>query len=301
MLPVRKPPPLRKYPVQPPLKHKRYPLVWRPRDKLMTIAAGFVHQGGILLCSDTEIQTPGLKSLGMKLGWFYGDWGIIAGAIAGNADYATGALNKLERDLKHKDPNVELIDAIDESLNAFYSLHVLSHPHYQYIDIGYSLLLAIRPPNELPRLYVTNETVVRPVSSAYRCEGIGRDVGHSVLQSLYYDEMPERRARLLAAYMLARVKQNVPGCDGPSVFLNLGLDGEVTTLQGDPELVHVENVSSWFDQSASEFLLNHTCSSEDEFKRQLETLIAQALHARALWTELSGGANKAITSSNSQT
>src|SRR5260370_37960593 len=64
--------------------------------------------------------------------------------------------------------------------------------------------------------------------------------------------------------------------DGPSHF------GSVHSKTGDPVSLHIENVCGWFDQSANEFLLRHTCASETEFEDHLGTLIKHCRHVRGL-------------------
>jgi hypothetical protein len=50
----------------------------------------------VLLCADNEIQTQGQKGVGLKIGAFSGSWGTVAGAFAGNVDYAVAAFYDLE-------------------------------------------------------------------------------------------------------------------------------------------------------------------------------------------------------------
>src|ERR1035441_4643158 len=53
-------------PVPQPLKHTRYPLVL-PKEKRMTIVAGFVNRSGVLLCADTLVGDSQQSSYRSKI------------------------------------------------------------------------------------------------------------------------------------------------------------------------------------------------------------------------------------------
>lgn len=255
----------------------------------MTIAAGFVHSGGVLLCADSEMEAPGLKSVGRKIGTIVKEWGSVACGIAGNVDYATCAFQALTRECDQQELD---IGDIEEILSNFYKEHAFGHPHYaSYPDsIKYSLLLAVQFIGEMPKLYVTNETILREVTT-YRCEGIGKDVGHSVLKPLWRPDMEAEQVMRLGAYMLAIVKTHVPGCGGPSQFVNiptLGFPGQIES----PKTLQIENVFGWFDQTSSEFLLQHMCDSDEEFETHLSGLSKAARHIRELWKDRVTQANQ---------
>src|SRR5580704_18025225 len=68
-----------------------------PRRKCMTIAAGFVHRGGVLLCADTQHETATMKSHASKLHQVdYWD-GHIAFAYAGNSAFALTTIEKCSK------------------------------------------------------------------------------------------------------------------------------------------------------------------------------------------------------------
>jgi hypothetical protein len=253
----------------------------------MTIAAGFVFDKGVLLCADTEIETPASKNLGIKVGAFAGDWGIVAAAIAGHVDYALAAFQKLEREIVRNGPGEDLIGTIEDSLATYYAENVFGHPQYQSYpeQHAYSFLLAVREEGKISRLYVTNDTVLHEIGT-YRCEGVGRDVGHSAIRTLYQSgEMTEDQAVAIGAYTLATVKDNVPGCGGPSTFLIVPSVGEVYRRSEDALVLHLENVCGWFDQSARQFLMDHMCQSEEEFGKHLLRLNSECQHIRKIWKE----------------
>lgn len=133
-----------------------------------------------------------------------------------------------------------------------------------------------------PRLFVTSDAAIREVT-AYRCEGAGRDVGHSILRPLWKPAMDLNSTMRLAAYMLAIVKNNVPGCSGPSQFADFGTFGFPVLVPTRLDVAHVENVHGWFDQMSSEFLLKHMCDSDGDFDSYLKELQRHARHMRGVW------------------
>jgi 20S proteasome alpha/beta subunit len=264
-----------------PLKHKRYPL---SRGGIVTITAGFVHNGGVLLCSDSQIEIGSQqKSWGRKIGSIVHEWGGIAGAVAGNSDYGTCAFQSLE--LRASEGPLTLVE-IEELLKGAYEENVFRHPFYltHPMDYWYSLLLAVSLPGmDRPKLYLTNEATLREVTT-YRCEGIGREVGHTVLKPLWKPDMDLDSLMRLSAYMLAVVKNNVPGCGGPSQFANVGLFGVPRVANGNAmDVLHIENVYGWFDQVSSEFLLKHMCESDQDFETYLGDLQKHARRIRGIW------------------
>lgn len=288
--PVKTPPrpapprPLPNRPTWTPVKHVRYPYSrpWLKGDTV-TIAAGILYRGGVLLCADTEGQTDSNKGLLSKVGFVKCQYGTIASAMAGNVDYASTAIQRIER--KFEQGECRSIDEVAEFLRHSYEQNIFQHPLYQsYPDsFKYSLLLAICFTGDpTVRLYVTNEGTIRETKT-YRCEGIGRDVGHSVIMNLYRPEMGEDRAIALASYTLAKVKRSVPGCGGPSLVVCVTPDGP--DLKTSEVISHIENVCGWFDQSSSEFLLAHTCGSDADFEELLSGLVNTARKIRSLWRE----------------
>jgi hypothetical protein len=252
----------------------------------VTIAAGFCYDGGVLLCADSLGETGESRSIINKIGCRSGPWGTIAGATAGNVDYAAAAFNGLLDEIASGE--CDCISDVRSVLHDFYSEHVFSHPLYQsYPDnLKYSLLLAIRFAGAArTSLHVTNEAIMREVNT-FRCEGLGRDVGHSVLMPLCRSGLSEEQTALLAAYMLAKVKRSVPGCGGASNFINVSHSGPAEVKIYDPHVFHIENVCGWFDQCASQFLLDHMNGSMAEFESRLVQLNGQARHLRVLWDDL---------------
>jgi hypothetical protein len=175
---------------------------------------------------------------------------------------------------------------VEEILHDYYNQNVFSHPLYQsYPDsLKYSLLIALRFANESrTKLYATNEAIMREVTT-FRCEGIGRDVGYSMIRPLYRPNIGEDQAIRLGSYMLAGVKLNVPGCGGPSLFVLVPHEG-VAELKTATYATYIEHVYGWFGQCIGEFFLGHMCDAPESFEDRLSKLNGQARHLRNLWVQ----------------
>jgi hypothetical protein len=185
----------------------------------MTIAAGFVCREGVLLCADTEHTGWSAKFHESKLGEFEIPGGKLAFALAGNTSFAWSVMQKCRRLLQTVPPEKTLSE-LERILDREYRRNVLSNPGRDQ-NYHYWLLIAIWSPGHRVRLYATNETAIREVTT-FDCIGIGRELADYLIRPCFTSLMPERLALPLAAYALAGVKESITGCGGMSVYLVLG-------------------------------------------------------------------------------
>src|ERR1039457_4093785 len=112
------------------------PRVRRPRRKRVTIAAGFVFDGGLLFCADTKITTD-VKTNESKL--FYCAYGsgkcaTTFAVAASDLDFAKSAVEDCQdavEDLDFTDAslNIESIrKVIQSALGNFYNEHIFPRP-----------------------------------------------------------------------------------------------------------------------------------------------------------------------------
>ena len=264
-----------------PLKHMRY-----SRD--MTIIAGFVHSEGILLCSDMEVTIAGTasKRLGPKLMSITGIWGSMGIALWGNPDTAIAAVQKMQRRIGGLRSGRDLLDEVDEALGEFYRQHVFAHPSYatQGDLLAYGLILAIYDATTGHLgLYGTSEDTIREMSM-YKYDGIGRDAASSLMQLLYEPNLTKDEACTVASYAISVAKRMVPGCGGPSLFMNVGLSGEVDHSPASPGKVgHLERVSEMFNAKSGRLLLKHMCEKDEDFNRSLDEFVLDVKTMRSMW------------------
>jgi hypothetical protein len=198
----------------------------------MTIAAGFVHSEGVMLCSDTQFEAGASKTYGTKLGFFNCPGGNIAYAFAGNASFAMSAIQKCEEKLKST-PAGDTICQIEKTLDREYRRVVYGHPdHTSDWTLPYVFLIALQRPGRRCSLFAIEQTAMRSVPDS-ECIGVGKDFATYLVKpdwSSALASMTEYEALLLAASTLARVKAHVSGCGGTSQFIMMRNDGGLGSM-----------------------------------------------------------------------
>jgi hypothetical protein len=279
------------HPYQPrPFKPVRYP--WFPKEKRTTIAAGILHNEGVLLCSDTQIEAGAMKMHGPKMGFFDCVGGKIAFAMAGNVNFGLSAIQKCKRSIVDVD-SADVRDEIEAVLAEEYDRIVFRHPSYATSpgSISYWFLIAIYSEPDKVNLFCTSENTMHEVQS-HECIGIGQELAQYVLSSAslrkhaegFDANLGERQASVAASYMLAKVKDHVPGCGGLSRFLAVRKDGTIAPIDAFP-LDQLAAQSRVLDWTARRVLVACTESSlvDAEFEGMLDVLAMSARSLRNEW------------------
>lgn len=235
----------------------------------MTIAAGFVHRDGVLLCADTQITNQSLKVHAQKVRHFDTKAGRIGIAYAGDVAVAITVIQTLEQKLKTLNVQNPL-PIIRKVVDREYRRLVFSHPHFGYEhgpDV--SLVLAVQLAGAEVKLYATQQVAVHEIST-YRCLGAGETFGTQLIEPTFRMRAEPSHALLHAIRMLALVKEHVPGCGGDSIYLDLRHDGAIHEHH-DQLLQRVENWIKTYQLVSWEALraLFDMAATEDEFKRNL--------------------------------
>lgn len=251
----------------------------------MTIAAGVLHRDGILLCADTQQESGAMKVYGPKVGSFPCPGGRVAFAFAGNVAFASSAVSKCSYRMESA-PSGDFFRKLEETLDKEYRRVVFAHPSYPDWTLAYSLILAIWSGSHGVKLFVTHENTLREVSTGHQCIGMGQELGHYLAGLSFAPNMREQDALLLAAYMLARVKDHVPGCGGPSQFLALRNDGTVSPIAS-VTLEHIERNAKPYEFLARSLLFAAADGelSDEQFEEQLNAFIQYLRTARTSWRE----------------
>jgi ATP-dependent protease HslVU (ClpYQ) peptidase subunit len=249
----------------------------------MTIAAGFVHRDGVLLCSDLLVQDDYAKELGFKILDLEGKWGTGLAAFAGTVDYAVSAIQRFDRKLK-KTAASRVVETLEELLYEHYSKHVLSHPeHSEGTGPDYDLLFAIRPEKEKARLYVSSGSTLHEVASRFRCIGSGQSLATYLLRPYLLRNMQEQQVLCLASYALANVKRSIVGCGGLSMFMSLRNDGTFLDFLGTAMHKFVESIAQEFDRDVDQAFVSTFCDTDKNFEWNAKVLKNKLLHLRARW------------------
>ncbi len=245
----------------------------------MTIAAGFVHRDGILLCAETEHTSQTLKSHAAKVRHFECKWGRVGIGYAGNADNATVVSQKIEKAVKSLQSKDDVLPKIEEIVEAQYRRLVHRNPNPS--DHDFQLLIVLRPTNEVPRLWVTVGIGVLEVDT-YRIIGIGETLGETLIEPGFVRGADSERILLLALHAMAIVKRHIPYCGGMSMYLDLKNDGSVLEYYGDSYLHKLEGWVGVY-QLLTWNLLNSFANrkiGEQDFIRNLEHFGHQLVEAR---------------------
>jgi hypothetical protein len=266
-----------------PLKHTRYPW-WKPRYKRMTIAAGFLHRDGVLLCAGTEHESPSMKMYDTKILPF--DWHGRPGAFvyAGNGKFAVAAAQRCKTRLEATSSQ-DAKQVIEDLLDKEYRRVVLSNPkHSEDASLHYWFLVAIPSPSGNVGLYSTHETTIAKVDS-FACAGIGELFASHIVKRYYVVDYSEFTTLCVAANMLALVKNHVPGCGGPSQFISLRHDGSVARFDGHPCVEQLETWSEEYAFLAREIVFQQMNPqvSDADFEKMLAAFVANARIIKQGW------------------
>lgn len=232
-----------------PLKHARYPRRSHFKGDFVTLAAGFVFDGGVLLCTDSEVGLGNVKTDAVKTEYFAAPWGAAAFAGAGNLSLAANAVQACRR-LERSSAGLNALDMIRQILAHQYKTTVWDNPLFGQDDtLPYSLLLGFRKRGQHPTLHATEENSLRQVRT-YDAHGSGRDACHSVVRQIFSPRMGEREVLALAAYALAKAKQDAGGVSGKSTYIVMRNNGTMQEFKDDPYLTAVESHALWLDREA---------------------------------------------------
>jgi hypothetical protein len=99
------------------------------------------------------------------------------------------------------------------------------------------------------------------------------------------DVLSEAQALTLMAYMMARVKDTVPGCGGISQYMSINNDGHASSLIN-ISLDEVEKVSAMYDKAAHGLLLAMNDDSDEAFNRRVGGFVTQSSMVRENWKRI---------------
>jgi 20S proteasome alpha/beta subunit len=282
-------PKIPRFPYPRPLK-QRYP--WGlPKEKRMTIAAGFLCSEGVLLCADTELSGWAMTLHESKLDEFKYGTQRIAFAYAGHSAFAVSALQRCKRHLEAISPSPgETLSVIEQFLSREYRRSVLSNPDRNNKDLHYWLLLCISSLDGGAKLYATEQTSLIHVPGSYHCIGIGEALAHYLCRATLVSTPTIDQALSGAAYILGAVKDYSPGCGGYSQFLLVKNDGTVKRFLSSKNvpsnnLERIESYSVGFDHRARQLLFSMADLdlSDEAFKYRLKGFSRLLLATRKEW------------------
>jgi hypothetical protein len=214
-----------------PLEPKRL-----PRGRIVTIAAGFNCEDGVLLCSDSQESygdfkrhqakiairpAPGFRALGAPLK------AVFAGA--GDATFVDIVVDKMWDAIKSD------VGPIENKITALENRAIELHQKYWpvYTDKekpDAHLLIALYQKGEKePRLLKMEGPLVLEVNQ-YECVGYGVPLAKYLCDRIWECPMSLRPTIIAALYMLEQVKAHVEFCGGHSSLAYIQNDGTLRVM-----------------------------------------------------------------------
>ncbi len=257
----------------------------RRQGKHMTIAAGFVHREGVLLCADTELTAGDRKLHASKIFHFDCSLGRLAFVFAGNVHNAIATLQKIETKVKCSKQNA--MGVIEHVLDNEYKRLVLCHPAQFHDAHDFSLIVAYKPPKGSVEMYFTDATAICR-EKFHVTVGIGAVFADQLIDAARIGLVSRSNYLTLAAYVLGSVKKRITKCGGASLFIDIGHDGSLIELYGDDYLKAIEK---WFGvyQMQTWGLFAHLANpelSDEHFALNLQNFDQKMLEQRQEWADL---------------
>lgn len=212
-----------------------------PEDTV-TIALGFVHRTGLLLCADTQ-QTGELKLQASKLmPHVYDDGSKTVFVTVGSARYARMGFQQIE-EILDETPKAErtlskMRQVVTYGIRTLHQEHLFKHPNSPTVQYLIGVWSAhSRDKGKGPILLVTDETaVVRHYG--YECLGHGESIGHFLLRRDFKrvkktTEEPkhtEDEVRALALKAVREIADYDPYVGGTLEAISLYRDGHMTDV-----------------------------------------------------------------------
>lgn len=207
----------------------------------MTIAAGFLYDGGLLLCADTQ-YTAQFRLHGSKLLRFeYDDGSRSVFATVGSAKYARmcvqliqdsiTALDKSERTLSKM--HLVLVSGVKE----LHHSHLFKHPQRSELTVQFLVGLWSAQDKALAFFSTEDTAVVRMYG--YECAGSGEMLAQYLIRPKYrrvkgVGERPKHtkaEVMRLAAEAMREVKKTDPYCGGDTEYVTLTTGGDLSPVQ----------------------------------------------------------------------
>ncbi len=226
---------------------------------------------------------------GPKIAAFDCAAGRVAIAFAGNVTSAVSTIQKCGKLVRKLDAHQDIVAELESVLDGQYRRLVFGHPHYGKdgeFDLHFGLLVSVwLKADGKTYLFASDETKLNSVYAKYHCLGIGKDLGDYIAGPLLYDADPpvrEESALILAAFMLARVKDTVPGTGGVAQFYSMRHTGEATP-NVNMIVDEIQKVSRGYEVESRKLLFSMAGDDESELEDRLKGFGVLARNLMRVW------------------
>jgi hypothetical protein len=261
----------------------------------MTIAAGLLYEGGVLMMADTLMSADTISIYQSKLMVHnFSDGKAVFGLAGNNVNLAESAVQECEAPLTRYEgkPRTfsQIAKVIRDALARHYKTHVIDNQlqftHY------YNVVIAIYSSVDGVGLYVTDMTVMKRTRRGFECAGSGHDLAHYLIGPLYDrswtkegKRISEERAQTLLYYAMANIRAFMPGSVGGDPILveiqNDGLSHAIGT--GESYQVMDNHLRRYGYYTGTLLLSLFSTLTDEEFSKSLDGFVSATKQLRDLW------------------
>jgi hypothetical protein len=242
-----------------------------PKEKRMTIAAGFCGTDGILLGADTLHTGTGVNLHNAKLFTAEAECGKMVMSFAGHPEFAEATIQKCAHALQSATPQLAkghagIAAIVSRVVESEYRRVVYKRPDRSDAHV-YRLLFGIWSPDDGLGLYSTWETSIKR-HEEYACLGVGEYLGHYLIRPTYHPGMRVAEIAISATYAIAKAKDYVEGCGGDTNFKVLKSDGSLGDISWhitEP----IERAIKEYERQSKAFLLS-LLDSDQTFRESMK-------------------------------
>lgn len=224
----------------------------------MTTAAGFVFDGGLLLCADSQITYGGVsKTPGSKIAAYSLPHARVhlAFAIAGSIPHAKSGTRQIVNHVADHNARSmrEVLDAMQLGHQKAYRNVQGSANYQQDGSPEYILLIGAWVEGEPARLFATHDDLINGVAD-FDCKGTGEYLFRYLIQAAYRTDLKLEEVVALVAHALEEIKSYDPNVGFNSEFLRVdSLTGDCSAIAG-YDIGHVENFGRTLQRSMYDLL-----------------------------------------------
>ncbi len=190
----------------------------------MTIAAGLLYEGGVLICADTLMSSNTMGIYESKLMVIHSEDGKAVFGMAGDdIAFAEAAVQHCRSpliDYRGAPRTVsQLAATIETVLAREFKQHVIDNQ--LFYTHNYNFVIAIHSKVDGVGLFVTDATTMKRTRRGFECVGSGHDLAHYLIGPIYDlswtkggKRISGERAFLLAVRAMANIRAFMPGSVG---------------------------------------------------------------------------------------
>lgn len=262
--------------------------VVRPKKRpSVTIAAGFVFGGGVLLCADSQFSYGGVaKARGSKVFAYHMGQASpvrIGFALSGNVKYAKEGIREIgNRIIDSRAATTLEAEAAIREAHAEHYAKIWRHPDYRAQDGGpnYWLFVTTWTPTGGLSLWGTDDAALSPITD-YDANGSGWYLFRYLLQNMYRQDMSLQHIVTLATHAFTELKTYDPNIGFNSEFLVARPTGDFSVIAG-CDIGYVENFGRMLQRALYEllFVMADLRSTDEDIKRARQLFADNLMNLR---------------------